>query len=187
MKFYGMVIWWQCFQDFLFSIYTHQILIILQGIFLNSFQSEQISSHSIPYQVDTATSSLTQALQKLELIDGKRINFLLHRIQSLQRQLITIKLNKIKRHLRHPIINNFQPIIRSQTNKISILWPILFMYFLVACYHRDHITHSSLFEHVEHYLVLAYINVEFDIVVIFYPAFVHPEFLYYLYFLTYTN
>lgn len=57
------------------------------------------------------------------------------------------------------------------------------MYFLVAGHHRDHIANSGFFQHIEYDLVLANIDLEFNIVVIFNPALVH----YILYILTYTN
>jgi hypothetical protein len=57
------------------------------------------------------------------------------------------------------------------------------MYFLVAGHHRDHIANSGFFQHIEYDLVLANVDLEFNIVVIFNPALVH----YILYILTYTN
>lgn len=47
------------------------------------------------------------------------------------------------------------------------------MNFFVAGHHGDDIANPSFLEHVEDDLILANIDVEFDVVVVFYPAFVH--------------
>ncbi len=73
----------------------------------------------------------------------------------------------------HPIVNDFESLNGGKANKISIFRSVLLMNFFVAGHHGDDIANPSFLEHVEDDLILANIDVEFDVVVVFYPAFVH--------------